>query len=145
MWVAFRPQRKLPKKARCSATSGHWRYMLGPPVPFSPLFEKKGSPTKTDYRKNGYPCSNLSTGKHGYAPRPPSAERRGGDARLEVQLRSLLARGCVILGDPACASRGTGTARGFHGVSWCLGARQMDHGFISFWFPCKPPPKNGDP
>ena len=30
----------------------------GPPVvPFSPFFLGEGSPTKTDYRKNGYPFS----------------------------------------------------------------------------------------
>ena len=35
---------------------------LGPPVvPFYP-FLGEGSPTKIDYRKKGYPYSNLSTG-----------------------------------------------------------------------------------
>ena len=37
---------------------------LGPPArcPFADPFLEEGSPTKIDYRKKGYPCSNLSTG-----------------------------------------------------------------------------------
>ena len=40
-------------------------HLLGPPVPFSPLFGGRfGSPTKNRLQKKGYPYSNLSTGGH---------------------------------------------------------------------------------
>ena len=52
------PQIRTALGAVASTLIGARKAGLGPPVvPFSPLFW--GSPTKIDYRKKGYPYSNL--------------------------------------------------------------------------------------